>query len=112
MINFMLERLGLANAEALHERVEEQKKSFDYAVGRSVCALPQFFGFAKNKLTSGKKGSLENGVIYFKGGDIEPELAAKNILPDASLDLRDFFGDDRFEGKKLVHFKTRDIVRA
>lgn len=50
-------------------------------------------------------------MIYFKGGELEDELVKKNILPDARLDLEEFFGDPRFEGKSIMHFKTRDAAR-
>ena len=42
MVNEMISALGLANAYAHHARIEEYKDSFDYATGRSVCALPMF----------------------------------------------------------------------
>ncbi len=111
MVNEMCERLSLKNARGFHARIEEQKGVFDYCTGRSVCALPAFFGFVKKKLAAGKRGSLENGVIYFKGGELEDELVKKNILPDARLDLEEFFGDPRFEGKSIMHFKARDAAR-
>lgn len=111
MINQMLDVLNLPNAKALHSRVEEQKDVFDYAVGRSVCALPMFFGFVKRRLARGKKGILANGVIYFKGGEIEEELLRKGISPSSELDLRAFFEDVRFEGKRIVHFPTESVSR-
>lgn len=112
VVNEMCQKLSLKNAVGFHARIEEQKGMFDYCTGRAVCALPMFFGFVKNKLAFGKKGSLENGVIYFKGGELEDELQRRKILPDAKLDLEKFFEDTRFEGKKLVHFKARDVVKC
>lgn len=111
MVNEMISALGLSNAYAHHARIEEYKDSFDYATGRSVCALPMFFGFVKKRLKRGSNGNLKNGVIYFKGGEFEPELAARKILPDAELDLQKFFGDDRFEGKRIVHFPTESVLK-
>ena len=111
MINEMVAELKLTNAYAHNARIEEYKDLFDYATGRSVCALPMFFGFVKKRIRRGRKGNLKNGVIYFKGGELEPELVAKKILPAAELDLQKFFGDDRFEGKRLVHFPFESIMR-
>lgn len=111
MINQILSVLSLPNAKALHLRVEEQKEVFDYAVGRSVCALPMFFKFVGRRLSRGKMGNLQNGVIYFKGGEIEEELERKKILPTAELDLCRFFSDDRFEGKRIVHFPTESVLK-
>ena len=107
----MVKSLGLKNASALHARLEEQKDYFDYALGRSVCALPQFFSFAARKLVRGKKGSLENGVIYFKGGELEPEFSQKNVRPTKIMDLEKLFADERFSGKNLMHFALSDVLK-
>jgi len=112
MIDGMIEALGLTNARAYNARIEEFKDTFDYATGRSVCALPMFFGFVKKRLNKGKRGNLSNGVIYFKGGELEPELVSRKILPDAEFDLKKFFGDDKFEGKKILHFPTELVPKA
>ena len=104
-ISQIIKELGLKNAIAKKARIEETKETFDYITGRSVCALPQFFGFVKNSIRRGRAGNLENGVIYFKGGELEEELAKKNILPDKELKLDEFFGDPNYEGKRLLHFK-------
>ncbi len=112
MINEMLAELKLPNAYAHNARIEEYRDKFDYITGRSVCALPMFFGFVKKRLSVGRKGNLKNGIVYFKGGEIEPELVAKNILPDAELDLEKFFGDPRFEGKRIVHFSSHLVKGA
>ena len=111
MINEMIAELKLTNAYAHNARIEEYKDLFDYATGRSVCALPMFFGFVKKRLKRGRRGNLKNGVIYFKGGELEQELVAKKILPDAELDLQKFFEDDRFEGKRIVHFSAESVAR-
>ncbi len=97
--------LGLENACARHARIEETKEKFDYATGRSVCALPMFLDFVKKSIRPGKAGTLENGVIYFKGGELEGGLADSGIFPDAEMKLDDFFGDLNYEGKRLLHFK-------
>ncbi len=103
-ISSIIEKLDLKNAIAKKGRVEEIKETFDYAVGRSVCALPMFFNFVKKSLRPGKRGTLANGVIYFKGGELEEELAKRGILPDKQLKLDEFFEDESYVGKRLLHF--------
>lgn len=111
MINEMVSALKLSNAYAHNARIEEYRDTFDYVTGRAVCSLPLFFGFVKKRLLRGRKGNLKNGVIYFKGGELEPELVSKKIFPDAELDLQKFFGDERFEGKRIVHFPTESVLK-
>lgn len=107
----MAKELGLENAVARKARVEESKELFDYATGRSVCALPMFFGFVKKAIRGGKAGNLENGVVYFKGGDLEDELVKNKILPDKEMKLDEFFEDANYEGKRLVHFSRNKILK-
>lgn len=109
-ISEMIAELKLPNAAAFNTRIEERKDSFDYATGRSVCALPLFFSFVKKRLRHGKKGNLENGVIYFKGGALEDALAQNKILPDAEFDLQKFFADAAYEGKRISAFSTRKVL--
>ncbi len=130
-----------APSRALGKIKPSPNKMFDYATGRSVCALPMFFKFVKNKLREGESGFFDasgvlnakafhletpkniyhtsaksapcpNGVFYFKGGDLESELSSKNISPDAELDLEKLFGDERFSGKKILHFKLKSVLRC
>ncbi len=110
MIQHFIQELKLDNAQAFNTRIEEFKSMFDYATGRSVCALPMFFGFVKKRLKHGRNGNLQNGVVYFKGGDLEPELLAKKITPDAEFDLQKFFDDPQYEGKRISAFSTRKVL--
>ena len=107
----MAKELGLENAIARKARVEESKEQFDYATGRSVCALPMFFNFVKKAIRRGKAGNLENGVVYFKGGELEQKLVKNNILPDKEMFLDAFFEDVNYEGKRLVHFSQSKIQK-
>jgi 16S rRNA (guanine527-N7)-methyltransferase len=46
VVEDMVQRLDLQNAEIIRGRVEElpKKKSYDFVIGRAVTALPTFFG--------------------------------------------------------------------
>lgn len=104
-VSAIIKELGLKNAYIKKARIEEGKDLFHYATGRAVCALPMFFNFVRRNIMSGKMGSLENGIIYFKGGNLEEELLKDGIFPDKEMKLDEFFEDERFEGKRLLHFK-------
>lgn len=111
-VNRMVEALGLKNAVAIQGRVEERKKLYDYAVGRSVCSLYEFVNFTKNAIAKGKHGTLENGVIYFKGGEWDEELKHKKLYSDKTLKLDEFFCDEQYAGKSLVHIPQSAIYGA
>ena len=49
VVEDMVKRLDLHNAEVIRGRVEElpKKKSYDFVIGRAVTALPTFFGWVR-----------------------------------------------------------------
>ena len=108
-VSEMIERLGLKNAEAVNSRIESQPENFDYITGRAVCSLPEFFRLVGGKIRRGKRGNLPNGVLYFKGGDLDEELLRRKILPGVSLKLDEFFSDPSYEGKSVVHFDSKSV---
>lgn len=110
-IQSMIDELGLKNAFPRNARIESQKLRFNYITGRSVAALPQFFNFVKKSFSLRKSGNLPCGVVYFKGGELEPELLEKKILPTAELDLQKFFSNDLYANKKILHFNAEDVQR-
>ena len=67
--------LGLTNLTPRCVRVETLTERFDYVVSRAVTAMPEFVGWIWNRLEKGQKGSLPNGILYLKGGDLAEELA-------------------------------------
>lgn len=94
--------VGLTNVEAIHSRVEDIKGNFDFVVSRAVTQLPDFLKWIQGKISNTKKHALENGVLYLKGGDLSEELhSVKNKLK--IYNLNDFYIDDFFETKKVVH---------
>ena len=44
-------------------------------------------------------------------GELEPELVAKKILPDAEFDIQKFFDDDRYIDKRIANFSTRKVQK-
>lgn len=108
----MAEAAGLKNVRAVNARVETLPQRFDFVTGRAVTALPVFIGWIRNKLRVGNASRPENGLLYWKGGDLEPELAAGGLRP-AALHRLDALLDDAayFSGKYVAHFSARDIAR-
>lgn len=94
--------LGLTNLTPRCVRVETLTERFDYVVSRAVTAMPEFVGWIWNRLEKGQKGSLPNGILYLKGGDLAEELALTGKRWHV-YDIPRFFGEEFFETKKVVY---------
>ena len=107
VVEDMVKRLDLHNAEVIRGRVEElpKKKSYDFVIGRAVTALPTFFGWVQNKIAKGAKHSPANGILYLKGGDYTQELNNSGLYPAKIWNLDELLSEAEFGEKFLIHFK-------
>ena len=107
VVEDMVNRLGLQNAEVIRGRVEElpKKKSYDFVIGRAVTALPTFFGWVQNKIAKGAKHSPANGILYLKGGDYTEELNSSGLHPAKIWNLDKLLPEAELGEKFLIHFK-------
>lgn len=94
--------LGLKNIEPRCVRVEQIPEHFDYVVSRAVTAMPEFVGWIWHKIRRGQKGTLPNGILYLKGGDLAEELALTRMRWDL-YDICDLFEEEFFDTKKVVY---------
>ena len=94
--------LGLENLTPRCVRVETLTERFDYAVSRAVTAMPEFVGWVWPLLRSGQHGTLPNGILYLKGGDLTEELAATGKHWERYA-ISDFFEEEFFETKQVVY---------
>lgn len=93
---------GITNIDARNTRVEQIAERFDYVISRAVTEMPTFVKWIWNKIDKGQKGSLPNGILYLKGGDLREELAATRLLWQ-EYNISEFFDEDFFETKKVVY---------
>jgi 16S rRNA (guanine527-N7)-methyltransferase len=112
VVQDLADKLGLKNVEARQCRAEAVNKQFDFITGRAVKNLPEYFSWIKGNLRRGERNSIPNGVLYWKGGELEDELAALGIRPRKTIALEDSFTDPYFEQKYILHFDARDVPRA
>ncbi len=96
------ESLGLTNLEPRCVRVEQIPERFDYVVSRAVTEMQRFVGWIWNRLERGKAGSLHNGILYLKGGDLAEELALTAKRWDI-YEISDIFDEEFFATKKVVY---------
>ena len=105
VVNEVATALGLTNLKAEQKRAELVTEKFDFIVSRAVTNMPDFVSWVKGKTKKHSKHSLHNGILYLKGGDLTEEL---QDFPKATLyNLSDFFQDEFFETKKVVHLPLK-----
>jgi len=97
--------LGLTNVKTTHTRVEAIKGTYDFIVSRAVAAMPTFVYWVKGKIAKKQNNTLKNGILYLKGGDLTEEL--KNYKTTTIYNLSDYYTEDFFETKKLVHLPLK-----
>ena len=97
--------LGLKNVKGEHIRAEKVKGEFDFIVSRAVTNMDDFVKWVRKKVTKKQNHELANGILYLKGGDLTEELAN---FPKATIyNLPDYFKEDFFETKKVVHIPLK-----
>lgn len=94
--------VGLDNLTALNSRAENVSGRFDYAVSRAVTDMSTFLGWVWPRLERGCHGSMSNGVLYLKGGELAEELALTGRKCDL-YDVHEFFPEEFFQTKKVVY---------
>jgi len=105
VVNEVIKALGLKNIKAEQKRAELVEHDFDFIVSRAVTNMPDFVSWVKGKLKTKSKHELENGILYLKGGDLSEEL--KDFPKATEYNLSDYFSDEFFETKKVVHLPLK-----
>lgn len=94
--------LGLTNVKTEHQRVEQLRGTYDFIVSRAVTRMGPFLGWVQNKINRNHFSSLDNGILYLKGGDLGEEM--KEVRRKFRIyDLKDYFQEEFFDTKKVVY---------
>ena len=105
VVNEVAAGLGLKNVKAEQKRAELVKQEFDFIVSRAVTNMPDFVKWVADKVSKKQNHELANGILYLKGGDLTEEL--KDFPKATQYNLSDFFSDEFFETKKVVHLPLK-----
>ena len=105
VVNEVMEGLKLKNVHTTNARVEEVPGHYDFIVSRAVAAMPTFVHWTTGKIAKESNHELKNGILYLKGGDLSEELATYKRAK--IYDLQDYFEEDFFETKKVVHLPLK-----
>ncbi|HEX9980041.1 MAG TPA: 16S rRNA (guanine(527)-N(7))-methyltransferase RsmG [Flavobacterium sp.] len=105
VVKAVVDALGLKNVNAEQMRAENIKGNFDFIISRAVTNMPDFVAWVKQKVRKEQKHELQNGILYLKGGDLTEEL--QDFPKATQYDISDFFEDEFFETKKVVHLPLK-----
>jgi 16S rRNA (guanine527-N7)-methyltransferase len=102
VVNSVIESLGLQNVTTQQIRAEELTEKYDFVVSRAVTRLPEFVPWVQNNIARKQINAMPNGIIYLKGGDLQEETKPFKKYVFVK-DLSDWFDEEFFKTKKVVH---------
>ena len=100
VVNEVSNAIGLTNVITLHERAENIKDTFDFVVSRAVTNMTDFKKWVKGKFNNTHNNTLNNGILYLKGGDLSEELRG---ISHSKYEIADLFDEEFFETKKVIY---------
>jgi len=105
-VNAIATELGLTNVQALNKRAKDVEGKFDFVISRAVTRLSLFWPWIADKIKSKSLGTIANGVLYLKGGDVNEEInefgKKVTIFP-----ISGFFTEPYFETKLILHIPKK-----
>lgn len=106
VVNEVSQALSLTNVEAIHQRVQDEKRKYDFVVSRAVMPLPELEKLVSKNISPTNKNAIQNGLICLKGGDLKAELKPYKKKVEV-YELSQYFSEPFFETKKLVYLPMR-----
>ena len=100
--NEIIKATGLTNVEAVQERVEQEKRMFDFVVSRATMPLTDLVRYARKNIEKKQKNALPNGFISLKGGDLQAETQPFRKTVEL-YNLSDWLHNEFFFTKRLVY---------
>lgn len=102
VVEGVVEGADIKNLCAVNCRAEQLGEKFDYVVSRAVTEMAKFMPWAWRVLRRGQCGTLPNGILYLKGGELAEELAATRRRWDL-YDISEWFEEEFFDTKRVVY---------
>lgn len=100
VVNEVSNAIDLSNVRTVHERAESINETFDFVVSRAVTNMTDFKKWVKGKFNNTHNNTLNNGILYLKGGDLSEELRG---ISHYKYEIADFFEEEFFETKKVIY---------
>tara|TARA_B100000795_G_scaffold45073_1_gene29617 strand:+ start:1429 stop:2043 length:615 start_codon:yes stop_codon:yes gene_type:complete len=102
VVNEVTKAIGLTNVRTLNERAENIKEDFDFIVSRAVTNMTAFKKWVKGKFNNTHNNTLNNGILYLKGGDLSKELKG---ITHTKTEIADIFEEEFFKTKKVIYIR-------
>ena len=102
VVNEVSNAIGLTNIRTLKERAENIKENFDFVVSRAVTNMTDFKKWVKGKFNNTHNNTLNNGILYLKGGNLSEELRG---MSHTKYEIADLFEEEFFETKKVIYIE-------
>jgi len=102
VVNEVSKGVGLTNVRGEQIRAEQIKAKYEFVVSRAVTRMKEFYGWVNTKIKDDSTHSLDNGILYLKGGDLDEELDELK-KPYSVYNLSDYFTEEFFETKRVVY---------
>lgn len=93
--------LCLTNVECKQERVEKEKRKFDFVVSRAVMPLPDLVKLIRKNVSDKHRNAVPNGLVVLKGGDLQEEIRPfkeAEITPCST-----WFKGEWFDTKQVIY---------
>ena len=100
VVNEVSSAICLSNVRTMHERAEKVNETFDFVVSRAVTNMTDFKKWVKGKFNKNHYNSIDNGILYLKGGDLMEELRG---ISHTKYDISEFFSEEFFDTKKVIY---------
>jgi len=98
--------IGLENCTFSNIRMEEEKGKFDFVVSRAALQLNDLIKISQKNISKEQKNALPNGIICFKGGELNREITAFRKTIEI-YNISDFFEEEYFLTKKMVYIPIK-----
>lgn len=96
--------MKLKNVIPVNQRMENLDTQADFVVSRAVTSFPRLYSWTQARIRPGLSGSMPNGLISLKGGDLEEELGPfRNRVKQFALS--EWFEEPFFCSKVIVYLK-------
>ena len=105
VVNEVVAGLNLQNVTITNARVESLNNRYDFIVSRAVAQMDTFVRWVNFAVLKKNNHALKNGILYLKGGDLTDELL--NFTTATIYPLKDYFEEDFFETKSVVHLPLK-----